>query len=146
MRFRLCPTASTMPPLSFWRTAVSRRSRTRTQTPRLSYTPLPMPAQVALNIKSFTDEDTLTSQKETQTQKLSVARSLFHQMFHHYPPITRPLTHSLTRWSSFEVGLRSAHPHPALTPDTALLSRFASPTSSTSSSPPLHPLPLQLPS
>ena len=139
MRFHLCRRGSITPPPSYWPTAASRRSPTRTRTPRLSSTPLHTPAQVALKIKSF------TCQKETRTQRLSLGSplSLFHQIFHHYPP-NNPPPHSSSRWSSFEVSLSSAHPHPAITSDTALLSRVTSSTSSTSSSPPLHPLPLQL--
>ena len=64
--------------------------------------------------------------------------------------ITKPTQnlypHLLPRWSSFEVSLSSAHPNPTITTDTAVLSRIASPTPSTSTSPSLHSFPLQLPS
>ena len=126
MRFLLCLTVSTTPPPSYWPTAASRRSPTRTQTPRLSSTPLLIPAQVALNIKSQTDSRV----RNAETVK--------------YLTTTHPITCPSPRWSSFEVSLSSAHPHPAITSDTALLSRVPSSTSSTSSSPPLHTLPLQL--
>ena len=50
MRFRHCPTASTMPLQSYWPTAASQRSPTRSLTPvRPSSTPLPIPVQVAVH-------------------------------------------------------------------------------------------------
>ena len=84
-----------------------------------------------------------------QTQKSEMQRPsvspLFHQIFHHYPPLNPP-PDSSSRWSSFEVSLSSAHPHPAITTHTPVLSRFTSPTPSTSTPSPLHSLPVQLPS
>ena len=93
MRFRHCRTASTMPLQSYWPTAASLRSPTRSLTRvRPSSTPLPTPAQVALQ-HLLPTLDTHESETYTDTQRLTVALPLSHQNFITTHPSTRPLTH-----------------------------------------------------
>ena len=93
MRFRHCQTASTMPLQSYWPTAASLRSPTRSLTPvRPSSTPLPIPAQViAVQHQIFIN---VRHSRVTNRHRRRVCQSpLTVKYFTTTHPSTRPLTH-----------------------------------------------------